>query len=181
MLDLGSVAGVLRALRSRLPDGRADHRAIFTRIYERNGWGSAESASGPGSTRARGADFAGELLGLLRRLDTRVLLDAPCGDFGWIEEVADGVEEYVGVDVVPELISQNVQRHQRAGRRFLEADLTHDPLPRADVILCRDCLVPFSFDDIRLALENFRRSGAAYLLSTTFVEHESNTDIRTGG
>lgn len=176
-----SLPGVLRTLRARLPGGRADHRAIFTRIYQRNEWGSEESVSGLGSTRARGADFNGELLDLLRRLDARVLLDAPCGDFNWIEAVADGVEQYVGVDVVPELISHNVQHHQRDGRSFLLADLTRDPLPRADVILCRDCLVHFSFADIMLALENFRRSGATYLLTTTFVEHETNADIRTGG
>lgn len=176
-----SLRGVLRGFGARLLRGRSDHRAIFTRIYRTNEWGDAESVSGRGSTRARGADFSGDLLDLLRRLDTRVLLDAPCGDFNWIGEVADGVEQYVGVDVVPELIAQNIQRHQRDGRSFLLADLTRDPLPRADVILCRDCLVHFSFADIRRALENFRRSGATYLLTTSYVDYEKNIDIRTGG
>jgi len=178
---MSSLPGILRGLRGRLLGARADHRAIFTGIYQRNEWGSAESVSGPGSTRERGADFNGELLDLLRQLGTRVLLDAPCGDFNWIQEVADGVEEYVGVDVVPELVSQNVRHHRRGGRSFLQADLTRDALPRADVILCRDCLVHFSFADIQKALDNFRRSGATYLLTTTFVEHVENVDIRTGG
>lgn len=54
-------------------------------------------------------------------------------------------------------------------------------LPKADVILCRDCLVHFSFADIELALSNFKRSGSRYLLTTSFIDWEMNADISTGG
>jgi hypothetical protein len=51
-----------------------------------------------------------------------------------------------------------------------------------DVILCRDCLVHFAFDDVRAALRNFARSGAGWLLTTTFVDRQrENVDIETGG
>ena len=60
------------------------------------------------------------------------------------------------------------------------ADLTRDPLPRADAILCRDCLVHFSFADVWAALDVFRRSGARYLVTTSFPAHPRNRDIRTG-
>lgn len=165
------------ATRLNLP---ADHRAVFGEIFRRNVWGDGESVSGPGSTRARGADLRAELLALLRELGARKLLDAPCGDFNWIEEVADSVPEYVGVDVVPELIEANLRRHLTARRSFLCADLTRDPLPPADVILCRDCLVHFSHRDAWSALENFRRSGSRYLLTTTFLDRAENARIRTG-
>jgi len=155
-------------------------RAVFTRVYRRNVWGNAESVSGPGSTESRGADFRDDLIDVLRRLDTRVLLDAPCGDFNWIGPVADAVPRYVGVDVVPELIERVRAAHGSERRAFACADLARDPLPRADVILCRDGLVHFSFREIRAALRNFQRSGATYLLATTFVDTARNTDIRTG-
>ena len=156
-------------------------RAVFTRIHRRNLWGGGESVSGAGSTEARGAAFRGELIALLRRLDAQVLLDAPCGDFNWAGEVADAVPRYVGVDVVPELVARVQARHGSERRTFACADLARDPLPRADVILCRDCLVHFSFAEIRRALRNFRRSGAAYLLTTTFDDAAPNADIVTGG
>ena len=156
-------------------------RAVFTRVYRRNVWGNAESVSGPGSTESRGADFRDDLIELLRRLDTRVLLDAPCGDFNWIGPVADAVPRYVGVDVVPELVERVRAKHGSARRTFIVADLARDPLPRADVILCRDGLVHFSFAEIRAAVRNFKRSGAEYLLTTTFVDTARNVDIRTGG
>ena len=179
--------GTLDALRARL--GRwgtrllaaGDHRAIFTAIHRRNEWGSAESVSGPGSTLARGADFGVDLAALLAELDARVLLDAPCGDFNWIGPVAERMERYVGVDVVPELIERNREHHAAPGRTFVCADLTRDPLPRADVVLCRDCLVHFSFADVWAALDNFRRSGSTWLCTTTFLDTRRNRDIRTGG
>jgi len=156
------------------------HRRVFTGIFRGNAWGSEESVSGPGSTRARGASFSDDIIALLRSLQVRTLLDAPCGDFNWIGAVADSIERYVGVDIVDELIARNVQQHTNERRTFLCADFTRDALPRADVILCRDALVHFSFADGHAALRNFRRSGARYLLATTFIGHERNANCRTG-
>lgn len=158
----------------------ADHRAVFGGIFRRNEWGDAESVSGPGSTRARGADFTAELVALLRELEARTLLDAPCGDFNWIAEAADAVERYVGVDVVPELVERNLRLHGGPRRSFAVADISRDALPAADVVLCRDCLVHFSARDVWATLANFRRSGSRYLLTTTFVARGANADIRTG-
>ena len=177
----GPVRRALSAVAWRLLWMAGGPRAVFTRVYRRNVWGNAESVSGAGSTARRGEAFRDELIALLRRLGTRVLLDAPCGDFNWIAEVADAVPQYVGVDVVPELIERVRAEHGNARRSFICADLVRDPLPRADVILCRDALVHFSFREIRAALQNFRRSGAEHLLATTFVDTARNVDIRTGG
>jgi hypothetical protein len=177
----GPVRRALSAAAWRLLWMAGGPRAVFTRVYRRNVWGNAESVSGAGSTARRGEAFRGDLIGLLRRLDARVLLDAPCGDFNWIGPVADAVPRYVGVDVVPELIERVRAMHGSERRAFIRADLARDPLPRADVILCRDGLVHFSFGEIRAALRNFGRSGATYLLATTFVDTARNVDIRTGG
>lgn len=164
-----------------LRSSRKRHQRVFSRIFARNEWGSAESVSGPGSTCARGADILPDLIELLRRLGIRTLLDAPCGDFNWAAELADAVDHYIGVDVVGQIIARNQREHGGGNRTFLLADLTRDPLPRADLILSRDCLVHFSFADIHAALENFRRSGAQFLLTTTFLDRTRNTNIRTGG
>jgi hypothetical protein len=160
--------------------GDPDHAAVFGEIHRRNRWGNAESVSGPGSTRARGADFAADLIALLRRLETRTLLDAPCGDFNWIVEAADSVERYIGVDVVPALIEQNLRDHLTPRRQFVLADISRDVLPAADVILCRDALVHFSTRDVWATIANFQQSGSRYLLATTFLEHRRNPGIRTG-
>ena len=60
------------------------------------------------------------------------------------------------------------------------ADITCDPLPRCDAILCRDALVHLSFANIERALANFRRSGAAWLITTTFPDWQTNADCEDG-
>jgi len=47
-------------------------------------------------------------------------------------------------------------------------------------VLCRDCLVHFSFDDVFRALANLCRSGSRYLLTTHFTGPAENRDIVTG-
>jgi SAM-dependent methyltransferase len=171
---------VLWKLGFRFRAASAVHREVFTGIYASNEWGSAESPSGTGSTRERGAHFRGALLDVLERFEVRSIVDAPCGDFNWMRDVVSERHAYTGIDIVEELIARNRTRYGAANQTFLCADLTADPLPAADVILCRDCLVHFSYADIHAAIANFRRSGAKYLLTTTFND-ANNIDIRTGG
>jgi SAM-dependent methyltransferase len=150
----------------------------FQRIHDTNLWGAAESVSGLGSEIDATAVLRAALPLLLRRLGVRTVLDAPCGDGGWIATADLGVR-VTGIDVVPDLI-EALQRRGDFDRDYLLADITCDPLPRADAILCRDCLVHFSFTNIARAVENFRRSGATWLITTTFQEWQTNLDCEDG-
>jgi hypothetical protein len=158
-----------------------DLAARFERIVQTNLWGAATSASGLGSETAATAAIREALPSLLQRLEAGSLLDAPCGDAGWIMDCVQGLD-YLGVDIVPSLIATNRVRPQRReiNARFLVADITRDALPRADVIMCRDCLVHLSFDNIHRAVARFRESGARWLLTTTFPEWEVNSDCENG-
>jgi SAM-dependent methyltransferase len=153
-------------------------RERFQRIHDTNLWGAAESVSGLGSEIDATAVLRAELPDLLRRLGVRTLLDAPCGDGGWIASADLGVR-VIGVDVVPELIAMLQQRGD-PNRDYSLVDITCDPLPAVDAILCRDCLVHFSFANIARAVENFRRSGASWLITTTFPEWQTNLDCEDG-
>jgi hypothetical protein len=156
-------------------------RRIFNSIHASRAWGAIESASGPGSARERAAAFLPDLVALIRSLRIHTLLDAPCGDFNWAAAVADSVDRYIGVDIVPALIAANRRRWSSPRRQFLCRDLCLSRLPAADVILCRDALVHLSERDILAAINNLRRTGAQYLLATTFVGERDNHDIATGG
>jgi hypothetical protein len=166
---------VARALGLRL----LSRERIFTLIYRGKKWKGRESRSGPGSTLARTGAIRLALPGLLRELSCHSLLDVPCGDFSWMQWVAMDVD-YIGGDIVTELIERNRRRYARAHRRFIRLDMIRDALPRADLILCRDGLVHLSHADIFRALENIKASRARYLLTTTFVQRDRNPDIRTG-
>ena len=152
----------------------------FEYIYENNIWGSPESQSGEGSELAATAQIRAKLPVLLRRYGMRTLLDAPCGDFGWMSYLDLPGVMYTGVDVVRSLVERNKQSYGSGSRRFMVRDIVTDSLPEADLVMCRDCLVHLSYREISLALRNFRRSGSKYLLTTTFTEVDENRDITTG-
>jgi hypothetical protein len=155
-------------------------RRIFSAIHAAKDWGDCESISGPGSTRDRAATFLPDLIALVRSLRVATLLDAPCGDFNWAQPLADCVQRYIGIDVVPALIRTNRRRWSSPNRQFFCRDLVRQRLPAADLVLCRDALVHLSQRDIFSALANLRRSRAEYLIVTTFVGDRTNPDIATG-
>ncbi len=168
-----------RAVRKALFPARMRAKR-FTGIYETNAWQDDESVSGSGSNLIQTETLRAELPTLLKRHEIRSLLDAPCGDLCWIAHTELPVEDYIGADIVPDIIEMNRQRFQNDGWSFVVADIIRDDLPRADAILCRDCLVHLSFREALAAIRNMKRSGARYLLTTHFTDRDSNTDIQTG-
>jgi SAM-dependent methyltransferase len=153
----------------------------FRRIHDTNLWGAPASASGLGSEIDATAVLRAELPRLFEKLGITSVLDAPCGDAGWINEANLGVR-IVGVDIVPSLV-ERLQARAAAGEikgEYHLADITRDALPRWDAILCRDALVHLSFANIERAVANFRAAGAAWLIATTFPEWQVNADCEDG-
>jgi len=153
----------------------------FTRIYRSNFWGSTESVSGKGSDLDRAQRVMRELPVLIKDLGVKSILDAPCGDFNWMQYVNLGNCQYFGGDIVYDLVERNRSEYGSEARLFIHLDITKDNFPRVDLLLCRDCLIHLSFDLIQRALNNIRRSGIKYLLTTTYPQKKRNWDIDVGG
>lgn len=152
----------------------------FTRVYQENLFGAEESRSGEGSTLAQTAVIRERLPALLDRHGVHTLLDAPCGDGHWISCLDWSRRRYHGVDVVAALVRANQERFAGRNMMFSAADLCTSELPAADLILCRDCWVHLTYRQIGDMMRNFRRSGAGWLLTTTFPAHARNRDLRAG-
>ena len=155
--------------------------AVFTKSYRQRSWGGEESRSGKGSDTEHTSSIRGHLPAPLRELDVRIFLDAPCGDFNWMKQIDLGRTKYIGVAIVPEMIAEDIRKYRDDSREFRILDLTKGPVPLADLILCRDCLVHLSFRDSFAAIRNFKSSGSEYLLTTTFPGVPRNEDGPTGG
>jgi len=153
----------------------------FRRIHDTNMWGAAASASGLGSEMDATIVLRAKLPRLFRKLGVTSLLDAPCGDAGWINKADLGVR-IAGVDIVSSLIESLQARAATAEIRgeYDLADITRDCLPRCDAILCRDALVHLSFANIERAVANFKASGAVWLIATTFPDWQTNGDCEDG-
>lgn len=161
--------------RSRMPT-----QQIFRDVCQKNTWQGIDSVSGPGSELGQTKTVIAELPELLKELGVATLLDMPCGDFHWMRLVDLHNIRYIGADIVNEVVCHN-KRYESDNITFVHSDLLTDELPKVDVVLCRDCLVHFSFADIRRALKNICRSASTYLLTTTFPAASKNTNIVTGG
>lgn len=156
-------------------------REKFTEVYQKNVWHGSESVSGTGSDLTQTARLREILPAVVRQVGAKSIVDAPCGDMHWMKEIAweeMGVA-YTGVDIVPELVER--MRREYAERRFECVDLVTDILPRADLIFCRDCLVHLPLAEIQTVLGNFVRSGATWLLTTTFPTVRENADVKWSG
>ena len=171
------LANGIRRMRMALKD--RFYKKTFQTIYERNIWGDRHSISGTGSNLFQTEAIRRELPRLTKELGVNSMLDIPCGDFFWMQEVKLGLQ-YIGGDIVPALVESNQKLYSDKEHTFARLDLIGGPLPKADLIFCRDCLVHFSYDSIFRALDNMRRSGSKYLLTTTFIVKSRNDDIATG-
>ncbi len=155
-------------------------KEVFTSIYSENTWGSHVSRSGPGSTEAQSANIVKMINELIDRQKIKSILDLPCGDFNWMKRVSLSDVDYVGGDIVEELIENNIKNFRKDNINFRHLDIINDDLPRADLIIVRDCFVHFSYQNILKSIENIKRSECKYILTTTFTKQRVNYDIVTG-
>ena len=174
------LAESLRYRISSLRLRRKEIEEVFTEIYRRNEWGSKISVSGSGSDLNQTRLIARELPLLMRELGASSMLDLPCGDFGWMSTVDLSGLHYTGGDIVADLVRSNREKYEASNIRFEVLNLAAGPLPRVDLIFCRDCLPHFSFEDLRRALATVVESGSTYFLTTTFTGRVANRDIATG-
>ena len=153
----------------------------FSDAYRLGAWvhsANQASLSGLGSEAAATRGLGNALSELLKRRSCRMLLDVGCGDWNWMHGV-DLPCEYIGVDIVPDIIEFNRSRYERAGVRFAVADAITELLPKADVALCREVLFHLSFRDGLAVLGNIRKA-APWLLATSDSANWFNAEIRTG-
>ena len=158
--------------------------AAFTTIFKYKLWGNEESISGPGSGLKYTENLRKELAKLIKEYSIGTIFDAPCGDFYWMKHVLrEAPADYIGGDIVKPLIAQLNTQHKNARTKFVHMDIIHDDFPKADLMICRDCMPHLTFGQARDMLDNFMASGIAYFLATTHHNSDGspNKDIEAAG
>ena len=151
-------------------------KSVFSYIYNSKHWFDGESLSGPGSSLSSTSTVSVLLPSVLKALGVRTMIDAGCGDFNWMKTIVHhlDLDFYLGVDIVQSVIEENQSRYGSEKLFFMNLDLVDDPLPQMDVIMCRDVLAHLSYEDIYAVLHNFKKSGATYLLISSYSGLKDN-------
>jgi SAM-dependent methyltransferase len=154
----------------------------FSAVYRNGVWLDGRpsgSLSGLGSELENTESIRRRIPDFLKSIGSRTLLDVGCGDFNWMKEVQLPCQ-YIGVDIVRDVIEANASLYGSARRSFQVLDATSGPLPPADTVLCREVLFHLSFRDIWRLIQNVRSSGASFLIATNDDALKLNADIISG-
>lgn len=169
----------LRSFISIMKNARS-RKSVFRSIYNQNSWNDPNSISGPGSNLVGAQKIRVALPSIIERNQIKSVLDIPCGDLFWIQDIFPANVVYTGADIVPELIKRNRKMISSFGN-FQVLDLVKDSLPYADLALVRDCLIHLPNKLAIAALYNIKLAGIPYILTTTYESIIFNEDIEVGG
>jgi SAM-dependent methyltransferase len=180
-------SSVKRLIRSYLYNKEAvlysivSNASVFSDIYTGKIaiWGQKESKSGGGSTLSATSLLRAQLPDIIDKFAVTSVLDVPCGDYNWMKTVPKNFD-YTGGDIVAEMVENNQKLHASERVKFQVIDITKDVLPAVDLIFCRECLQHLSNENVKKALINFKRSGAKYLLVTSYPKTWRNWDVYDG-
>lgn len=143
--------------------------SVFTQLYESDvlAYGS-ETTSGMGASLAHTEAIRRELPTLFKTYNITSILDVGCGDFNWMQHVIPQDITYIGMDVVKSVIDTNNKRYKAENISFVHGDCCSDPLPKVDLIICRDVLAHLSYAYAEQMIENIMKSGSQYVLFTSY-------------
>lgn len=156
----------IRRLKGRLLVAR--HRSLFRgmgvedtfqRVYEEGWWGSGlDFDSGEGSTEAHLTDPYVEVVRrLINERGICSVADLGCGDFRVGRRLLSPSLQYVGVDVVKDLVDRNNRCFGDQNVTFRHANLIEDELPSAGLGLLRQVLQHLSNAEATAVLDSCGR------------------------
>lgn len=131
--------------------------------------------SGPGSSLRATSSLRSMLTSFIHSHHIKTFLDAPCGDWLWMQTMNLTGLQYFGGDITNVTVQTNKRCFGSDNVHFHWFDLTCMVPPAVDLILVRDVLFHLPEDHVHKILNNINLSGAKYLATTTFVEGENGS------
>lgn len=153
-------------------------------IYDKNLWGGKNDFySGEGSHHPLILDpYLDAVISFLTSFENPIsVCDLGCGDFNVGRKLAKHSENYIAVDIVPNLIEFNKRKFKHRNLRFECLDIAKDQLPQSDCAILRQVLQHLSNIEVKLILDKLYQY--EYLILTEHLptgNFISNKDIISG-
>ena len=166
-------------------------KKIFTTIYKSKHWVQNSSllpkefisASGHGSNinTKQHNELTFNFLELIKNYKINSILDMPCGDFLWIKNIIQNNKvDYLGVDIVDELIDNNKKLYQNENINFEISDIVDFKTSKKfDLVLIRDLFIHIKNIDITKILYNLKLMNIKYVALNSYM-NEKNIDVIIG-
>ena len=166
-------------------------KKIFTSIYKSNHWvqngnllpSEFVSVSGHGSN--IGTDQYKQLVNnftnIIDKYKINSILDMPCGDFLWIKEIVRNKDiDYLGIDIVDELIKNNNLKFKNEKNNFQSCDIVNfDNKKKFDLVLIRDLFLHIKNSDIIKIINNLKSMNVKYIALNSY-DNKENIDVNIG-
>lgn len=120
--------------------------------------------------------LSAELPNIFKELNIKTFLDCGCGNFFWLNKIKWNGVNYLGVDIVPELIESNKKNYPDF--KFDCVNIVEEEIPTVDMVFVRSVFIHLENKDIIKALANIKRSGSKYLMATTSPNMPDNVDTK---
>lgn len=158
---------------------------VFADIYEKKIWGENAAGvgrSGSGSTLAATVLYRTFLQDFMRLEKIASVVDAGCGDWESARALDWTGINYRGYDIVDKVIAKNRDRYQAANIHFYTADILTEPLPSADLLICKHVLQHLPNRDVFRFLPQLRKFKHALLVDSVDAATLTapNDDIHMG-
>ena len=121
-------------------------------IYKEGLWGRGDSKffSGEGSHHLDLVNpYLDKVIEFLKSFSTPIsVCDVGCGDFNIGKELFGHAKSYIGIDIVPDLITYNKNKFKATNLEFICLDIAKDSLPKTDCAIIRQVLQHLSNEEI---------------------------------
>ncbi len=137
------------------------NKEVFSTIYKERLWDTKNNLdfdSGPGShTKEIVEPYISEVQNFLKSHEERLtVIDIGCGDFNIGKNLVEHTRQYIGVDVVSELIERNKNLFKFPNLKFMNLDVAKDPIPQGDCVLIREVLQHLTNADVSIILKKVK-------------------------
>ena len=131
-------------------------RAAMEQVYQLNLWGANETKfySGEGSHHSNYVEpYITVISSFLSSFSIPpVVCDLGCGDFNIGRQLVKYSSNYIGVDIVNDLILHNKKIYTQKKLEFRCLDIANDPIPRGDCAIIRQVFQHLSNDEVQQIL-----------------------------
>lgn len=159
---------------------------VFSEIYAQKIWGvnaEGEGRSGSGSTLEATVVYRAFLQNFLAQHKIASVVDAGCGDWECSRAIDWTGIDYRGYDIVEDVIAKNRAKYGSAKIQFFVANVVKEPIPSADLLICKHVLQHLPNRDVKTLLLELGRY--KHVLLTNSVEEDTlsapNHDVELGG